>query len=272
MAGQGACVHSQRATAPTAPAAPDPELAGELSSQIAAQYAAVSDFQATVLISATTGGAHGGKLTRYPPVRGYLLMRKPANLRIVGVGGPAAPARLFDLVSDGESFRLSAPSKRRFVVGRDKDGAMPRSPNQLENIRPRHLLEVLLPHPIDPATETATVDEPEDGSGYTVRVARNSLGGSARVLWIDGATLHVAREVMLTAAGATQTDARFSQWRQDDGVIFPRRIEIDRPQEEYRLVIQIQKIEINRGLPSDRFVLEQPAGSELLELSPTARR
>jgi outer membrane lipoprotein-sorting protein len=234
---------------------------------IAEQYRAVSDFKATVFLSVTLGKPNRRNVRRYPGIRGYILLRKPADIRIMGLA-PMMGSRIFDMVSNGDWFRLSVPSKNRFVVGRDEVRTLSR--NKLENIRPRHLLEVIVPKPLDPATETATVEGPDEGDGYTLHLVRSSTIGNSRpsrTIWIDGATLHVAREVIFSDASATLTEARYSQWRQTDGVIFPMRIEIDRPQEEYRLVIQIQAIEINRGLSNEMFVLEQPPGTQRVVLS-----
>jgi outer membrane lipoprotein-sorting protein len=265
--GQTSCLHSRRViTQKVAPHA-DPALARELLGLIAEQYRAVSDFKATVLLSVTLGKPNRSNFKRYPGIRGYILLRKPADIRIMGLA-PMMGSRIFDMVSNGDSFRLSVPSKNRFVVGRDEVTTLSR--DKLENIRPRHLQEVIVPKPLDPATETATVEEPVKGDGYTLRLARSSPGGNSRpsrTVWIDGATLHVAREVIFSSAGATLTEAQYSQWRQTDGVIFPMRIEIDRPQEEYHLVIQIQAIEINRGLSNEMFVLEQPPGAQRVVLS-----
>ena len=44
---------------------------------------------------------------------------------------------------------------------------------------------------------------------------------------------------------------------------FPKVIDIDRPQDDYAVVMTVVKMEINRGLPDDKFVLEQPEGTQL---------
>jgi outer membrane lipoprotein-sorting protein len=256
------CVHNRRA-APNIATPAGQAIANEISSQIAEQYQAVSDLKATVLLSATLDQPNGGRAKRYPPIRGYLLFRKPADLRLIGLQ-PVFGAQVFDLVSDGRQFRLSIPSRKRFVTGPDNVQAL--SANRLENIRPLHLQQALLPQPVDPATEAAAVEEPAQGTFYTILLRRHSPGldrQPARTLWVDGVTSRVSRELIFDDAGKPLTDASYSQWQQDDGVIFPRRIEIVRPREQYRLVIQIQKIEINHGLPSEMFVLEQPPGTQL---------
>ena len=44
---------------------------------------------------------------------------------------------------------------------------------------------------------------------------------------------------------------------------FPKHIEIDRPQDEYAVVLDIVKMDINKGVADDKFVLEQPEGTTL---------
>jgi outer membrane lipoprotein-sorting protein len=239
------------------------ELGEEISSQIADQYAAVSDLKATVMMSATLGRQQRGKVKRYAGIRGYLLFRKPASIRIIG-SGPMFVGNAFDLSSDGSEFRISIPSRKRFVIG--PNDYVGRSDNKLENIRPQHLMEVLLPKPVDPG-EAAALEEGADGSSYTLRLMRaNPEARPSRTLTIDSANLRVTREIIFTAEGRTLTDARFSQWIESEDTLFPGRIEINRPQEEYQLVIQTQKIEINRRLGAEVFVLEQPPGTQLVRL------
>ena len=44
---------------------------------------------------------------------------------------------------------------------------------------------------------------------------------------------------------------------------FPKHIEINRPRDEYAMVLDIVKMDINKGIPDDEFVLDQPEGTTL---------
>ena len=48
-----------------------------------------------------------------------------------------------------------------------------------------------------------------------------------------------------------------------DNVSFPKHIEINRPRDEYAVVIDIVKMDINKGVSTDKFALEQPEGTTL---------
>ena len=90
----------------------------ELIDYINAQAAKIQTMQATVDIDTSVGGVKKGKVTDYQQIRGYVLARKPAMLRMIGLM-PIVRNRAFDMVSDGREFKLWIPPKNRFVVGRN---------------------------------------------------------------------------------------------------------------------------------------------------------
>ena len=83
--------------------------------------------------------------------------------------------------------------------------------------------------------------------------------------------LHIARQLIFDDAGNILTDARYSQWHAYDNVPFPKHIEINRPQDEYGVVIDIVKMDINKGVSDDKFVLEQPRRTTLQVLGQCPR-
>jgi hypothetical protein len=65
--------------------------------------------------------------------------------------------KAFDMVSDGERFKLWIPPKNRFVVGRnDVETNNPARP--LENLRPQHIYDALLLRRVDPQNEIAVLE------------------------------------------------------------------------------------------------------------------
>ena len=60
--------------------------------------------------------------------------------------------------------------------------------------------------------------------------------------------------------GNLVTDARYANYKDYDGISFPSRIEIFRPQEEYDITLNMLKLEMNKPLRDDQFALEQPPG------------
>src|SRR5436190_18345332 len=103
----------------------------ELIDYINTQAAKIQTMQATVDIDTSVGGVKKGRVTDYQQIRGYVLARKPAMLRMIGLL-PIVRTKAFDLVSDGKEFKLWIPPKNRFVQGRN-DVTTPNAQQPLEN-------------------------------------------------------------------------------------------------------------------------------------------
>src|SRR6516165_4578846 len=71
----------------------------------------------------------------------------------------------------------------------------------------------------------------------------------------------LARQLIFDTDGNILTDARYSDWKAFDNVAFPKHIEINRPRDEYAVVLDIVKMDINKGISPSKFVLEQPEGT-----------
>src|SRR5919109_588834 len=127
----------------------------ELIARINEEAQQVKTLNATVDIGASAGGSKKGKVTEYQEFRGYVLVRKPAMLRMIGLF-PIVRNRMFDMVSDGENFKFSLPVKGQFIVGRN-DVVHP-SAKPIENLRPQHIFDALLLHEIDPNNEIAFLE------------------------------------------------------------------------------------------------------------------
>ena len=232
--------------------------------RIARQYQAVQSFSATVDMVPALGSSEKSKITEYKDVRGYILFRKPSDIRIIGLF-PVVRNKAFDMVSNGNEFRLYLPSSNRFVVGSNELTA--RSAKKIENLRPQHFLEALLVAPIQPDEKAELVNfTDEDNAVYILQFVRVQPDGEllpTRSVWFSRINLHIARQLVFDAAGNMLTDARYSDWRNYDSVPFPKEIDLDRPQDEYAVVLTVVKMEINRGLSDDKFVLQQPEGTQL---------
>src|SRR5437868_340927 len=118
----------------------------ELINYINSQAAKMQSMQATVDIDTSVGGEKRGKVTDFKEIRGYILAKKPAMLRMIGLM-PIVRNRAFDMVSDGQQFKLWIPPKNKFVVGTNE--VTKPSSNALENLRPQVIYDALLLHPID---------------------------------------------------------------------------------------------------------------------------
>jgi len=239
----------------------------------------IHTMNATVDIDASTGGSKKGKITEYEEIRGYLLAEKPNYLRMIGLM-PIVRNKAFDMVSDGNEFKLWIPPKNRFIVGHnaiDKPSASP-----LENLRPQHINDALLLHEIDPQNEIAVLEgsneiipDPKtkkdvEEPNYILDVIRHDAQSGewflARKIYFSRRNLMPYRQVVYDRNGYVATDASYDDFRSVDGIQFPYLIRIWRPQEEYTITLHLLKIELNKPMTPDQFALSQPPGSTLVNL------
>jgi outer membrane lipoprotein-sorting protein len=249
----------------------------ELIDYINTQAAGIRSMQATVDIDTTVGGVKKGKVTDYQEIRGYVLVRKPAMLRMIGLM-PIVRNKAFDMVSNGQEFKLWIPPKNRFVVGRnDVETRNPAQP--MENLRPQHIYDALLLRHIDPQNEIAVLENDTElvtdaksrkvsRADYVIDVIRKGEQGWAlsRKIVFSRTDLLPHRQLLYDAEGNVTTNAVYWKYKDDNGIAFPWQIEIARPQEEYDITLNIVKLDLNQPLSDDKFLLEQPAGAEVVHL------
>jgi outer membrane lipoprotein-sorting protein len=236
-----------------------------LIAEVQRQYNAVRDFNATVDMVPAVGSAEKSKITEFKDVRAFILFRKPAWIRVVGLY-PVIRSKAFDMVSNGTDFRLFLPGKNRFITGRNEIVAP--SQNKIENLRPEHILDALLVRPVNATQDKLLLENFTDESNafYILHEIRQTPDGQLqlqRTLWFNRVNLELARQMEFDTAGNILADDRYSQWKPFDNVSFPKHIEINRPRDEYGVVIDIVKMDINKGVSDDKFVLEQPEGTSL---------
>jgi outer membrane lipoprotein-sorting protein len=245
---------------------------------ISRQAEKVQSLQATVDIDTSVGGAKKGHYTDYKEIRGYVLARKPAMLHMIGLL-PIVRTTAFDMVSNGQEFKLWIPPKNRFVMGRN-DVQTHNADQPMESIRPQDIYDALLIRPIDPEHEIAVLENSEeilhDAKGYRVlqedyeliviRKKSGNEGVLSRKIVFSRTDLQPHRQYIYDDQGKLATDARYANYKDYDGVSFPSRIEIIRSQEEYDITLNMLKMEINKPLRDDQFALEQPPGAVVVHL------
>lgn len=249
----------------------------ELISGINQQAEAIHSLKATVDIDSSSGGMKKGRVTDYKEIRGYVLARRPDSLHMIGLM-PFVRTTAFDMVSDGQDFKLWIPPKNKFVIGKN-EVTVPNISQPMENIRPQNIYEALLIRRIDPNTEIAVLENGyetlHDGKGhrvlqedYELTVIRRSDSGwiLSRKIIFSRVDLKPHRQFIYGEDAKVATDARYAEYKDYNGFSFPSRIEIYRPQEEYDITLNMLKVDVNTPLRDDQFVLEQPPGAQVLHL------
>ncbi len=226
---------------------------------------AVKSVNATVELKPTAGSKYSGVIEEYHEAKAFLLAQRPAQIRVIGQA-PVIGKTIFDMASDGETFRVWIPSKNKFLVGSVAAERISEKP--IENLRPHHLLDALL-WPEVRKEESVLFEEFNDETAryYVLTVAdlqvsRLQTFGPRGVLLSD---VHVSGWQPLVSDQETPASATPSAIN-----AFPRLLRIDRPHDDYRLDLQIIKLSINEDLPLERFKLEQPPGTDLVRVGDTA--
>ena len=233
---------------------------------------------ATIELKPTAGSKYSGVIDEYHEVKAFLLAARPAEIRVIGQA-PVIGTTVFDMASDGEIFRVSIPSKNKFLVGPVAQERASSKP--IENLRPQHLLDALL-WPEVRKEESVTLREYNDENSryYVLTVLRGGYQLEVlREIWFDRADLLVSRLQTFGPKGLLLSDVHLANWEPIDNAAgqsaaaqvlgtasFPRAIRIDRPHDDYKLDLQITKISLNEAIPAERFKLEQPAGAELVRV------
>ncbi len=248
-------------TAPTLQVADETALLDSLSKQ----YNAVHDFSATVNMTPALGTAEKSHITEYKDVTGYIVFRKPANIHIIGLY-PVIRSKAFDMASTGADFKLYIPSKELFLTGSNE--IVKPSTNKIENLRPQFFLDAMLVRPFDQKNNKVLMINmtDEDSAFYILQELHEAPNGDLQLLrsvWFNRIDLLLARQLIFDPAGNILTDVRYSEWKPWDNVPFPKHIDFNRPHDEIGVVIDVVKMDINKGVPDDKFVLTQPEGTKL---------
>jgi outer membrane lipoprotein-sorting protein len=252
----------------------------ELVERINGEAQKIKTMNATVDIAASAGGQKKGKVTDYQEIRGYILVRKPKSIRLIGLL-PVVRTKAFDMVSDGQVFKVSIPPKSRFIIGRDDVPPVTKT-QSLENMRPQFIFDALLLQEIDPQNEIAVLEntyematDPKANKktlempSYTVNVVRRLPEGGwylSRKIVFTRDDLQPHRQIVYDKAGNVATDAHYDNFKPFDNLLFPSLITITRPQEEYTVQLGIVKVKLNETIRDDQFALAQPPGAQVVRL------
>jgi hypothetical protein len=261
---------SPGAVAPRAEEASLPDLVASVN----AQSKAIQTMTATVDLEPTAGSVYSGVIKEYHDVKSFILVQRPAMIRMVGQA-PVVRTDIFDMASDGEEFQLFVPSKHKFIVG--KTGVQGPAKNALENLRPQHILEALLIPPVDADSERTFRYEAEEGARryYIVGVLDKGSDGALnlkRQIWFDREDLRISKVQFFGPQGVYLEGVQYADYQDFQGVRYPTRIRLMRPVEDYTLSINVQKVSFNQPIAPEKFELKQPEGVERVELSSGGQR
>ena len=248
---------------------PKQATVAELVKEVDSWSLGIHTLKATVEFKPTTGSVYTGVIKEYQKVGGFILLKEPAMIRIIGQA-PIVKTEIFDMVSDGQQFRVSIPPKNKFIIGNNSYRRAANKP--LENLRPEHILDALLIPSIDEAKEKFFKEETHAPTGqyyYVLNIVEPTDTGELalkRKVWFDRSNLSVSRLQLYGPGGVLLEDVDYADYRDFQGIRYPVEITLNRPEEGYTLSITMSKATFNQPIPPENFVLKKPPNATLVVL------
>ena len=244
----------------------------ELIAQCQRLAGGIQSINAGVTMQVTAASTYTGLIQQYHQINGFILAEKPDRVRVIGQL-PVVGTNIFDMVSDGKTFSMYVPSKNQFLTG--PATLEKRSEKPVENLRPQHLMDAIFWHPIPDNAPVLFEQASDNGtSSYILTVVNAGSGPAdwkiARKIWFERAGLALSRVQAYAENGTVESDVKYAQWAAFGDVQYPKQITLDRPVEGYTIVIGVTKLTANAPIEASRFVLSQPAGTQLVRVGDSA--
>jgi hypothetical protein len=248
----------------------------ELVDTLNKRWDALETLTATVDIQASVFKSKEGLAKDYPTLRGHILMRKPAMLRVLG---SYLGVRAFDMASNGDEFTLSIPTQKRVIKGLNKHKS--KSVNALENLRPDFFLDALLVRGLGAEDEymvvadSTTIEDPARKHLYAIPEYKLTIMQHAgashkllplRVVYFHREDLMPYQQDIYDGDGVLATQVFYARYQDFEGSQYPSSIVIKRPVEEIQIVLEVEAIKENQTLTDDQFVPQTAEGSTVQEL------
>jgi len=271
-------VSKRKLLVPIAPATVQTASADELVAALNASWAKFQTLTAAVDIRASHLKTQEGVATDYPSFRANLLLSKPEKLRILG-RAPLVQTTMFDLASDGTYFTLLIPPKDKAYQGLNASKGT--SPNWYENLRPGFLFNAMVVRGLEPDEFYSNISESvteEDTAKkrlllhpeYVLSIVRGKPGSQeqfpVRVVRFHREDLLPYEQDLYDDKGVMETQVLYGPYRDFDGVQYPGTITLKRPQEEYELVMNVERVSANPTLTDDQFQIKIPNGSTVQQM------
>jgi len=243
----------------------------ELLKSLQEKSAGIATLKATVNYDFSRGGAKTGVLDEYRQTRGYVLVDRPAHIR-VQVQLPIVLTTVAVMVSDGKEYRVSVPLKNLYAA---LDLNAPVNPkNSLSGLRPQIFWDGLFVDVKDylnnPNVRYIFEEDVIGIHSYYVFTFFDNSGQEPRLLeriWIDRTELQVARKKVFGQDGRVDTDVEYENYKLQDGISYPQVVVINRPVEDITVKITFQQTTMNEKLDPKTFDLPMPEGSQPLQLT-----
>jgi outer membrane lipoprotein-sorting protein len=246
-----------------------------LVNQINQRWGALNAMTAKVDIQATEFKTAEGVEKDEPTIRGIIVMRKPAMLRVVGTD---FAVKIFDLASDGSRFTLLIPHDNTAFEG--PNTVKEKSPNPLLNLRPDFFLDAMAVRGLGTGNEymvegdSETIEDPSRKhlyleQEYTLTVMQPKAGPEKlplRVITFHRDDMLPYDQDVYDSDGNLETQVRYDNYVEFGTVKYPSKITIKRPQEGIQLVLTVDDVQENVPVTDDQFQVKIPEGITVKQL------
>ena len=272
----GCLVMTRKLPVPKAPLVTQTATPEELVTRVNQRWDALNTLTATVEIYPSVLKTKEGLATDYTSLRGHILMRKPQMLRVVG---QILGVKAFDMASDGTDFTLSVPLKGKAFKG--SNSLKKKSANAIENMRPGFFFDAMVVRGLDPddlysvVADSETIEDAERKHLYTVpeyvlSISRRK-GDSRQLTPVRVVTFHrddllPYQQDLYDSDGNLETQVNYANYRDFESGKYPSTIVIERPLEEYQVILTVEDVKENQTLTDDQFVVKVPEGTETQKL------
>ena len=273
LPGLSGCLrHTYKVQQPIMPSLVKNAAADQLVQVVNDENQRIQSLKATVGFQVSIGGARKGKVTDYTTLNGYILLRAPEMLRVIGLL-PVVHTPAFDLASDGKQFTLVVPHNNKAYTG--STSVTTPSSNPIENLRPNIFFDTMILRSIAPdevvikTEETRTRTDPQTHKlmgvpEYELTVVRRKANSQElipeRRIHFDRTTLLPSGVDIYDDTGAIQTQAVYGAYATFGDQHYPATITIRRPIDEYQIVLTISKLTVNQQLADSQFQRKIPEG------------
>jgi hypothetical protein len=235
------------------------------------RWDAITTLTAKVEFHATK--SKDGVATDYPSVDGHILIRKPADLRVLGRDFGVL---VFDMASDVKNFTLSIPHKNIVIKG--SNSVTKKSKDTWENLRPGFFLDAMLVRGLEPddlysvVTSSETVEDSARKHLYTVpeyvlSISQRKQGTQqlipVRVITFRRDNLLPYQQDIYNSEGNIETHVTYSAYQTFEGNQYPSTVTINRPIDEVQIILNVEDVHENGKLADDQFVVAIPEGATI---------
>jgi outer membrane lipoprotein-sorting protein len=253
---------------PKAPAVTQAATADELVAQLNQRWAAVDSLTATVEIRATELKNKEGVEEDFPSCRGFILIRKPGMLRVVG---QYFGVHIFDMASDGKTFTLVIPKRNIAFTG--SDGVKGKSPNPMYNLRPDFFFDAMMVRGLasdDFYSRMGDTETIEDAARkhlslmpeYVLSITRHNAGSRndtpVRVITFHRDDLLPYQQDLYDGSGNLETEVVYAKYADFGSSRYPSVVTIKRPQEGIQIALTVERVIENPKLTDEQFQIKMP--------------